>query len=114
LILALPGAVAQYANQAQEANAILMQINQASSDSQRDVAQLRIDKLEDRWRRQTTCGSFARESILRRNPGDPPTPSTDMHCTRSARKLPISAWQPSSSLIRNLSALNDPHGCISR
>src|SRR5438270_6799531 len=35
LILSLPGAVAQYANQTQEANAILMQINQASSDAQR-------------------------------------------------------------------------------
>src|SRR6266404_9454199 len=44
LFFALPGAFAQYANAAAESNAILMQINQASSDAQRDVAQLRIDK----------------------------------------------------------------------
>ena len=37
-------ALAQYSNAAAEANNIFLQINQASSNAQRDVAQLRIDK----------------------------------------------------------------------
>src|SRR5689334_1766069 len=44
LSLAAPCARAQYANPTAETNAILNQINTASSNAQRDVAQLRIDK----------------------------------------------------------------------
>jgi hypothetical protein len=104
LILSLPGAVAQYANQTQEANAILMQINQASSDAQRDVAQLRIDKWKidgDSKRRAEARAESISRNLTAALPG-----------MLDAVRVAPNSLAANFKLYRNLSALNDPMAAL--
>lgn len=104
LLLALPAANAQYANPAAEANAILMQINQASSDAQRDVAQLRIDKWKidgDAKRRAEARAESISRNLNAALPG-----------MLDAVRVAPSSLAANFKLYRNLSALNDPMAAL--
>jgi hypothetical protein len=104
LLLALPGANAQYANPAAEANAILVQINQASSDAQRDVSQLRIDKWKidgDAKRRAEARAESISRNLTAALPG-----------MLDAVRVAPNSLAANFKLYRNLSALNDPMAAL--
>src|SRR3954454_2916200 len=96
----LPSALAQYANPAAEANSILAQINQASTDAQRDVAQLRIDKWKidsDAKRRAESRAESISRNLTAALPG-----------MLDAVRVAPNSLAANFKLYRNLSALSDP------
>jgi hypothetical protein len=96
--------MAQYANPAAEANAILMQINQASSNAQRDVAQLRIDKWKidgDAKRRAEARAESISRNLAAALPG-----------MLDAIRVAPNSLAANFKLYRNLSALNDPMAAL--
>jgi hypothetical protein len=104
LFFALPAAIAQYGNAASEANAILLQINQASSDAQRDVAQLRIDKWKidgDAKRRAESRAESISRNLNAALPG-----------MLDAVRVAPNSLAANFKLYRNLSALNDPMAAL--
>ena len=104
LSLAAPGAMAQYANPAAEANAILNQINTASSNAQHDVAQLRIDKWKidgDAKRRAEARAESISRNLVAALPG-----------MLDAIRVAPNSLAANFKLYRNLSALNDPMAAL--
>src|SRR3954470_22562017 len=104
LLVAAHSATAQYANQTAEANAILMQINQASTDAQRDVAQLRIDKWKidgDAKRRAEGRAESISRNLTAALPG-----------MLDAVRVAPNSLAANFKLYRNLSALNDPMAAL--
>src|SRR3954470_75408 len=104
LLVAAHSATAQYANQTAEANAILMQINQASTDAQRDVAQLRIDKWKidgDAKRRAESRAESISRNLAAALPG-----------MLDAVRVAPNSLAANFKLYRNLSALNDPMAAL--
>ena len=104
LAIAVPAGVAQYANPAAEANGILMQINQASADAQRDVAQLRIDKWKidgDAKRRAESRAESISRNLTAALPG-----------MLDAVRVAPNSLAANFKLYRNLSALNDPFAAL--
>jgi hypothetical protein len=104
LFLAASGAVAQYANPAAEANAILNQINTASSNTQHDVAQLRIDKWKidgDAKRRAEARAESISRNLNAALPG-----------MLDALRVAPNSLAANFKLYRNLSALNDPMAAL--
>src|SRR3954469_18203729 len=100
----LPSAFAQYANQAAEASAILVQINQASTDAQRDVAQLRIDKWKidgDAKKRAESRAETISRNLTAALPG-----------MLDAVRVAPNSLAANFKLYRNLSALNDPMAAL--
>jgi hypothetical protein len=100
----LPNALAQYANPAAEANSILAQINQASTDAQRDVAQLRIDKWKidsDAKRRAESRAESISRNLTAALPG-----------MLDAVRVAPNSLAANFKLYRNLSALNDPMAAL--
>src|SRR5436190_16853915 len=100
----LPSAVTQYANPAAEANGILMQINQASTDAQRGVAQLRIDKWKidgDAKRRAESRAESISRNLTAALPG-----------MLDAVRVAPNSLAANFKLYRNLSALNDPMAAL--
>ena len=96
----VPVALAQYSNAAAEANGILTQINQASTDAQRDVAQLRIDKWKidgDAKRRAESRAESISRNLNAALPG-----------MLDAVRVAPNSLAANFKLYRNLSALNDP------
>ncbi len=97
-------AVAQYSNAAAEANSILTQLNQASSDAQRDVAQLRIDKWKidgDAKRRAESRAESISRNLTAALPG-----------MLDAVRVAPNSLAANFKLYRNLSALNDPFAAL--
>src|SRR3954470_13404186 len=104
LLVAAPSASAQYANQAAEANAMVMQINQASTDAQRDVAQLRIDRWKidgDAKRRAESRAESISRNLTAALPG-----------MLDAVRVAPNSLAANFKLYRNLSALNDPMAAL--
>src|SRR4051795_2308145 len=104
LLCAAPLAAAQYANPAAEANSILVQINQASTDAQRDVAQLRIDKWKidgDAKRRAEGRAESISRNLAAALPG-----------MLDAVRVAPNSLAANFKLYRNLSALNDPMAAL--
>jgi hypothetical protein len=104
LLLIAPAAIAQSVNPAAEANAILMQINQASSDAQRDVSQLRIDKWKidgDAKRRAESRAESISRNLAAALPG-----------MLDAVRVAPNNLAANFKLYRNLSALNDPMAAL--
>ncbi len=104
VLLTKPAANAQYANPAAEANAILLQINQASADAQRDVAQLRIDKWKidgDAKRRAEARAESISRNLNAALPG-----------MLDAVRVAPNSLAANFKLYRNLSALNDPMAAL--
>jgi hypothetical protein len=103
-LAAAPGATAQYANPAAEANAILNQINTASSNAQHDVAQLRIDKWKidgDAKRRAEARAESISRNLVAALPG-----------MLDAIRVAPNSLAANFKLYRNLSALNDPMAAL--
>ena len=103
-LAAAPGAMAQYANPAAEANAILNQINTASSNAQHDVAQLRIDKWKidgDAKRRAEARAESISRNLAAALPG-----------MLDAIRVAPNSLAANFKLYRNLSALNDPMAAL--
>lgn len=97
-------AMAQYANPAAEANAILNQLNTASSNAQRDVAQLRIDKWKidgDAKRRAEARAESISRNLAAALPG-----------MLDAIRVAPNSLAANFKLYRNLSALNDPMAAL--
>ncbi len=102
--LLLPSAIAQYASPAAEANSILVQISQASTDAQRDVAQLRIDKWKidgDAKRRAESRAESISRNLAAALPG-----------MLDAIRVAPNSLAAKFKLYRNLSALNDPMAAL--
>jgi len=96
--------MAQYANPAAEANAILNQINTASSNAQHDVAQLRIDKWKidgDAKRRAEARAESISRNLAAALPG-----------MLDAIRVAPNSLAANFKLYRNLSALNDPMAAL--
>src|SRR5882724_977683 len=103
-LAAAPGAMAQYANPAAEASAILNQINVASSNAQHDVAQLRIDKWKidgDAKRRAEARAESISRNLVAALPG-----------MLDAIRVAPNSLAANFKLYRNLSALNDPFAAL--
>src|SRR6266850_1692039 len=103
-LAAAPGAMAQYANPAAEANAILNQIITASSNAQHDVAQLRIDKWKidgDAKRRAEARAESISRNLVAALPG-----------MLDAIRVAPNSLAANFKLYRNLSALNDPMAAL--
>ena len=96
--------VAQYSNAGAEANNIFLQINQASSNAQRDVAQLRIDKWKIDGDAKRLAESRA-ESISRNL-------ATALPAILDAARVAPNSLGANFKLYRNLSALNDVLGSL--
>ena len=104
LSLIVPGARAQYANPAAEANAIVQQINTASSNAQSDLAQLRIDKWKidgDAKRRAEARAESISRNLAAALPG-----------MLDAIRIAPNSLAANFKLYRNLSALNDPMAAL--
>jgi|SRR5438270_7636146 len=104
LFIAASSAMAQYANPAAEANAILNQINTASSNTQHDVAQLRIDKWKidgDAKRRAEARAESISRNLNAALPG-----------MLDAVRVAPNSLAANFKLYRNLSALNDPMAAL--
>lgn len=104
LFFAVPALVAQYANPAAEASAILNQINTASSNTQQDVAQLRIDKWKidgDAKRRAESRAESISRNLTAALPG-----------MLDAIRVAPNSLAANFKLYRNLSALNDPMAAL--
>ena len=97
-------AMAQFANPAAEANAIVQQINTASSNAQHDVAQLRIDKWKidgDAKRRAEGRAESISRNLAAALPG-----------MLDAIRVAPNSLAANFKLYRNLSALNDPMAAL--
>jgi len=93
-------ALPESANPQSEASAILAQVNRASSDTQRDVAQLRIDKWKidgDAKRRAEARAESISRNLTAALPG-----------MLDALRVNPNSLAAAFKLYRNLSALNDP------
>src|SRR4051794_31952338 len=104
LLVGLPAANAQYSNPPAEANSILVQINQASTDAQRDVAQLRIDRWKidgDAKRRAESRAESISRNLTAALPG-----------MLDAVRVAPNSLAANFKLYRNLSALNDPMAAL--
>src|SRR5256885_1567189 len=104
LMTFLSSALAQYPNPPAEANSILLQINQASTDAQRDVAQLRIDKWKidgDAKRRAESRAESISRNLTAALPG-----------MLDAVRVAPNSLAANFKLYRNLSALNDPMAAL--
>jgi len=99
-----PPATAQNSNPAAEASSILAQITQASSDAQRDVAQLRIDKWKidgDAKRRAESRAESISRNLSSALPG-----------MLDAFRVAPNSLAANFKLFRNLSALDDPMAAL--
>src|SRR5216110_3135880 len=104
LLFVIPSATAQYANPAAEANSLVGQISQASSDAQRDVTQLRIDKWKidgDAKRRAESRAESISRNLTAALPG-----------MLDAVRVAPNSLAANFKLYRNLSALNDPMAAL--
>ena len=104
LTIVTSGALGQYSSPAAEANAILQQINTASSNAQRDIAQLRIDKWKidgDAKRRAEERAESISRNLVSALPG-----------MLDAIRVAPNSLAANFKLYRNLSALNDPMAAL--